>query len=99
MTTSADSIRAPNSALQRPGWARIARPRPLSAGVRRSAERSERVSEQNKRLVRDITAVVWNRRSLDRIPEFYAPDFVAEYRPYAPLREGHAGIREMVERA
>ncbi len=57
------------------------------------------MSEENKRLVRDITEVVWNRRGLDRIPEFYAPDFVADYRPYAPLRHGHQGIRDMVERA
>ncbi|HZR81928.1 MAG TPA: ester cyclase [Candidatus Binatia bacterium] len=56
-------------------------------------------SETNKRLVREITEVIWNGRDLARIPEFYADDFVADYRPYAPLRHGHAGIREMVERA
>jgi len=57
------------------------------------------VSDENKTLVREITEVIWNRRGLDRIPDFYAPDFVADYRPYAPLREGHEGIRGMVERA
>lgn len=57
------------------------------------------MSEPNKRLVRDITEVVWNARELDRIPEFYAPDYVADYRPHAPLRHGHEGIRGMVERA
>jgi steroid delta-isomerase-like uncharacterized protein len=57
------------------------------------------VSDESKRLVREITEVIWNRRDLDRIPDFYAPDFVADYRPYAPLREGHEGIRGMVERA
>jgi steroid delta-isomerase-like uncharacterized protein len=57
------------------------------------------MSDDNKRLVREITELIWNSRTLDRIPEFYAPDFVADYRPYAPLREGHAGIRGMVERA
>ena len=57
------------------------------------------MSDKNKRLVREITEVIWNRRSLDRIPDFYAPDFVGDYRPYAPLREGHEGIRGMVERA
>jgi steroid delta-isomerase-like uncharacterized protein len=56
------------------------------------------VSEQNKRLVRDITDVIWSGRDLDRIAEFYAPDFVGDYRPYA-LREGHAGVRAMVEGA
>ncbi len=57
------------------------------------------MSDENKRLVREITEAVWNKRGLDRIPEFYAPDFVADYRPYAPLRQGHGGIRDMVERA
>jgi steroid delta-isomerase-like uncharacterized protein len=56
------------------------------------------VSEQNKRLVREITDVIWNGRDLDRIAEFYAPDFVGDYRPYA-LREGHAGVRAMIEGA
>jgi len=36
------------------------------------------VSEQNKRLVREITDVIWNGRDLDRIAEFYAPDFVGD---------------------
>ena len=53
---------------------------------------------QNKELVREITEVVWNRRGLDRIADFYALDFVGDYRPYA-LREGHEGIRAMVEGA
>ena len=56
------------------------------------------MSEENKKLVREITEVVWNSRGLDRIPEFYALDFVGDYRPYA-LREGHEGIRAMVEGA
>ncbi|MGH7252920.1 MAG: ester cyclase, partial [Nitrospiraceae bacterium] len=56
------------------------------------------VSTENKKLVREITEVVWNRCGLDRIPEFYALDVVADYRPYA-FREGHEGIRAMVEGA
>jgi len=56
-------------------------------------------SERNKAVVRELTEHVWNRRALDRIPEFYAPDYVADYRPYAPVREGRAAIRGMVERA
>lgn len=55
--------------------------------------------ERNNALVRELTEVVWNRRDLDRIPDFYAPDFVADYRPYSALREGHEGIRRMVEGA
>ena len=54
--------------------------------------------ERNKALVRELTDVIWNRRELGRIPEFYAPDFVGDYRPYS-LREGHEGIRRMVEGA
>jgi predicted ester cyclase len=59
----------------------------------------ERDAAANKATVRELTEHIWNRCSLDRIPEFYSPDYVADYRPYAPLREGHAGIRGMVERA
>ena len=56
------------------------------------------MSEQNKRLVRELTEVIWNSRGLDRISEFYDPNFVADYRPYSQ-REGHAGVRAMVEGA
>lgn len=56
------------------------------------------MSEEHKRLVREITEVVWNGRGVDRIPDFYASDFVGDYRPYA-LREGHEGVRAMVEGA
>ena len=42
---------------------------------------------------------IWNGRRLDLIDEFYAPDYVVDYRPYAPLREGRHVVREMVERA
>ena len=51
--------------------------------------------ERNKALVRELTEVVWNQRGLDRIPDFYGPDFVGDYRPYA-LRQGHEGIRASV---
>lgn len=57
------------------------------------------MSERNKDLIRTITAEIWNARRLERIPELYTPDYVADYRPTAPLRHGHDGIREMVERA
>ena len=56
------------------------------------------MSEENKRLVREVTEVIWNRRGVDHIPEFYAADFVGDYRPYA-LRQGHKGVRAMVEGA
>jgi steroid delta-isomerase-like uncharacterized protein len=57
------------------------------------------MSEQNKQLVRDITEQVWNLRRLDLIPQFYADDYVVDYRPYSPVRRGHDAIRKMVERA
>jgi len=56
-------------------------------------------AERNKEIVRELTEWVWNRRALERIPEFYSEGYVADYRPYAPLREGHEAIRGMVERA
>jgi steroid delta-isomerase-like uncharacterized protein len=57
------------------------------------------MSERNKQIVRELTAEIWNARRLERIPDFYATDYVADYRPYGALREGHEGIRGMVERA
>lgn len=42
---------------------------------------------------------VWNGRRFEAIDELYAPDFVADYRPYAPLRRGRDAVREMVENA
>jgi predicted ester cyclase len=55
--------------------------------------------EQNKSLIREVTDKIWNSGNLDRIPEFYSPDYVADYRPYAPLRRGHEAIHAMVQRA
>lgn len=55
------------------------------------------MSAENKKLIRESSDVVWNSRGLDRIPEFYASDFVGDHRPHA-LREGHEGIRTMVEK-
>lgn len=57
------------------------------------------MKERNKARVRALTEHVWNGRQLERIPEFYAADYVADYRPFAPPREGHDGILGMVERA
>lgn len=48
-----------------------------------------------KRLFDDI----WNGRRLDMVDDYYAPDFVADYRPFAPLREGSDAVAGMVERA
>jgi ketosteroid isomerase-like protein len=56
-------------------------------------------TEENKAIVRRLFDEVWNTGNLDKIEELYAPDFVADYRPYAPLRTGLEGIKDMVRRA
>jgi C-1 hydroxylase len=57
------------------------------------------MSEKNKALVRELSEEIWNGRKLERIPDFYAPDYVVDYRPYVPVRTGREAIRETVERA
>jgi len=54
--------------------------------------------ERNKAVVRRLFEV-WNTGNLDAIDELYAADYVADYRPYAPLRQGHDAIRGMIQRA
>lgn len=49
--------------------------------------------------VRRLFDEVWNGRRFEVIEELYAPDFVADYTPYAPLSRGREAVREMVERA
>ena len=56
-------------------------------------------TERNKAVVRRLFDEVWNGRRYEVIDELYAPGYVADYRPYAPLRTGRESIREMVERA
>jgi predicted ester cyclase len=55
--------------------------------------------EEHKRTVRRLFDEVWNGRDLSVVQELYSPEFVADYRPYAPLRTGHDGVRAMVEGA
>jgi hypothetical protein len=55
--------------------------------------------EENKAIVRRLFDEVWNTGNLDKIEDLYSPDFVADYRPYAPLRTGLEGIKDMVRRA
>jgi steroid delta-isomerase-like uncharacterized protein len=54
--------------------------------------------ERNKGIVRRLFEV-WNTGNVDAVEELYAADFIADYRPYAPLRHGHDAIRGMVRRA
>ena len=55
--------------------------------------------DAHKQVVHRLFAEVWNGRDLAVIPQLYSEQFVADYRPYAPLRQGHAGVRTMVEGA
>jgi predicted SnoaL-like aldol condensation-catalyzing enzyme len=57
------------------------------------------IAERNKRVVHRLFDEVWNGRRLDVISELYTPDFVVDYRPYAPLRSGRQAVVDMVERA
>ena len=52
--------------------------------------------ERNKAIVRRLFEV-WTTGKLDAIEELYAADYVADYRPYAPLRRGHDAIKGMVQ--
>ena len=56
------------------------------------------MSEANKVLVQRLFDA-WNTGALDGIDELYAEDYVADYRPHAPLRRGREGIRDMIRRA
>ena len=56
------------------------------------------MSPDNKAIVRRLFEV-WNTGDVDQIDELYSPDYVADYRPYAPLRTGHAAIKAMVQGA
>ena len=55
--------------------------------------------ERNKAVVRRLFDEIWNGRQFEVIDELYGPDYVADYRPYAPLRVGRDSVRDMVERA
>ena len=55
--------------------------------------------EANKATVARLFDEVWNGRRYEVIEALYSPEYVADYRPYAPLRQGWAAIREMVEGA
>ena len=53
----------------------------------------------HRRVVERLFDELWNGRDLSVIADLYSEEFVADYRPYAPLRHGHAGVRAMVEGA
>ena len=54
---------------------------------------------RNKAVVQRLFDEVWNNRRLDVVDELYAPNYVVDYRPYTPRREGRDVVRTMVEGA
>jgi predicted ester cyclase len=56
------------------------------------------IAERNRELALAMNREVWNERRLDRIPYYFTTDFVADYSPRG-IREGHDGVRAMVEGA
>lgn len=52
--------------------------------------------ERNKSLVRQMNDEVWNRGDLDRIYEFYSPDFVLHFLPDGSEERGVDSLREHV---
>jgi hypothetical protein len=48
--------------------------------------------ERNKAVVHRLFDEIWNAREFEAIDELYAPDYVADYRPYAPLRVGRDSV-------
>ena len=56
------------------------------------------MSEATKALVHRLFDV-WNTGALDAIDDLYAEDYVADYRPYTPLRRGREAIRSMIRQA
>jgi len=57
------------------------------------------MSEKNKAVVKRLFDEVWNGGNLEAIPEIYANDFVAHYRPPIDFGDGLDGLRDVVERA
>ncbi len=54
----------------------------------------ESVLEQNKRLVLNMNDEFWNKGNLDRMDEFYSPDFVLHFLPDGSEVRGIDSLRE-----
>ena len=52
----------------------------------------------NRELGLKINREIWNERRVERIPDYFAEEFVADYSPYG-IRRGRDELRAMVERA
>ncbi len=55
-------------------------------------------AEFNRELGLKINREIWNQRQFDKIPEYFAEDFVSEYPPNLK-RQGLEPLREAVERS
>lgn len=55
-------------------------------------------SEFNRELGLKVNRDIWNGRQFDKIPEYFAEDFVSDYTPYF-VRRGRHHVQEAVERA
>ena len=58
----------------------------------------ESVLERNKRLVRQMNDEVWNKGNLDRMDEFFSPDFVRHFLPDGSELRGVDSLREHVRK-
>lgn len=56
------------------------------------------ISERNRRLALAINEEIWNGRQLEKIPDYFDEDFVADYSPRV-IRRGHRDIEQMVNDA
>jgi steroid delta-isomerase-like uncharacterized protein len=54
----------------------------------------ESVLERNKRLIRQMNDEVWNKGNLDRMDEFFSPDFVRHFLPDGSVLRGIDSLRE-----
>ncbi len=54
------------------------------------------MSEAKKRTPLTLNKIVWNTGNESRIGEFIHDDFIADYRPQGPLRQGFEDARKML---
>ena len=55
------------------------------------------MNKENEAIVREACRVVWTEGQVDRVDEFYAEDFVADY-PNTNWGEGVAGVKALARR-
>ena len=68
----------------------------MSSNLETAAARQAR-ADFNRELGIKINKEIWNEQRFERLPDYFAESFVADYRPYSITR-GRENIRGMVER-